>query len=242
MKMQAKWMTTIGAVLALLVAATVSPAGATKAPAPGADPADGHKITICHATRSLSNPYVEITIDVAAWNDPSDPKHHGDHHTRTKNGVTWSDYVLEDGDECTLDRPEPVFCAGVEVDTVVEFNGIKLVRRSVLTDTVSGLNIPAGTYSVVLGSSDDPHDPTQDQLNEQWRALFMSGGTLVAQSDYAEDLPNTWPASVVRPTNVGIVTLSSTVTSITAEHWDAAMTSLSADSVEPVCVGLTPVG
>ncbi|RPI20868.1 MAG: hypothetical protein EHM57_07360, partial [Actinobacteria bacterium] len=49
------------ATLALLVVPAL-PASATKAPAPGAIPTGGHKITICHATRSLTNPYVVITI------------------------------------------------------------------------------------------------------------------------------------------------------------------------------------
>ncbi len=82
-----------------LMVAVVGVAGATESPV------DDHKITICHATASLSNPYVEITIDLSAWNDPTDPKHHGDHHTRTKRGVTWSDYVLEEGQECSLNPP-----------------------------------------------------------------------------------------------------------------------------------------
>lgn len=98
----------VGALVVMAVPAMS--AGATPAPAPGAIPADGHKITICHATRSLTNPYVEITIDVAAWNDPSDPRHHGDHHIRTKDGVTWKDYALAEGAECTLSPPPPPPC------------------------------------------------------------------------------------------------------------------------------------
>ena len=93
------------AAITALVAALAVPAGATK-PDPGSGLEDGHKITICHATRSLSNPYVEITIDIAAWNDPSDDKNHGDHHTRTKDGVTWHDEILTDG-ECPAVPPPP---------------------------------------------------------------------------------------------------------------------------------------
>ncbi len=68
-------------------------------------PDSGHKITICHATRSLANPYVKLTIDVAAWTiDDPDVSDHGPHHTRVKDGVTWSDYVLGDPTaECSLD-------------------------------------------------------------------------------------------------------------------------------------------
>lgn len=227
---------TIAMVMALF-AATAGAAGATKPPADGADPADGHKITICHATASLSNPYVEITIDVAAWNDPSDPSHHGDHHTSTKGGVTWSDYVLEEGAECSLDQPPPpptAFCAGVGVDIAVDFSGDKLIfAPGHQTQTVTGLNIPAGSYEVVLGSSDDPHE--LPQANEQWRALF--GGS--EYSAYAEDLPDGWLAGVVRDSDGGTVTLSGPVDTIVAEHWSVAQTSHSADSVIPVCVGLT---
>jgi hypothetical protein len=42
---------------AMLVAGT-APAGATKPP--------DHKVTICHATHSVRNPYVQITVDIAS--------------------------------------------------------------------------------------------------------------------------------------------------------------------------------
>ncbi len=227
---------TVAMVVAML-SAMIGAASATKPPADGADPADGHKITICHATNSLSNPYVEITIDVAAWNDPSDPKHHGDHHTSTKDGVTWQDYVLEEGAECSLDEPPPPppqYCAGFAVDHLIEFSGEKLINSlGRQTETLTGLDIPAGSYSVVLGSSDDPH--VLPQLNEQWRALFGGG----VDSGYAEDLPDGWPAGVVRSSSGGTVTLTSNVDTIVAEHWSVEMVSRSADSVIPVCIGLT---
>ena len=56
---------TLATTIALLVL-SVAPAMATP---PGDDPGlvDGHKITICHVTNSESNPFVIITIDVAAW-------------------------------------------------------------------------------------------------------------------------------------------------------------------------------
>lgn len=55
---------------------------------PGSDPEaiDGHKITICHATNSASNPYVVITIDVAAWHTEGDVGHSPDHHVNSKTG------------------------------------------------------------------------------------------------------------------------------------------------------------
>lgn len=55
---------------------------------PGSVPGaiDGHKITICHATNSASNPYVVITIDVAAWNTGGEVGHSPDHHVNGKTG------------------------------------------------------------------------------------------------------------------------------------------------------------
>lgn len=55
---------------------------------PGTDPdaVDGHKITICHATNSATNPYVVITIDVAAWSTSGDVGHSPNHHVNSKTG------------------------------------------------------------------------------------------------------------------------------------------------------------
>ncbi|MEX0667504.1 MAG: hypothetical protein WD313_04175 [Acidimicrobiia bacterium] len=69
----------------LLVLGVTQTALATK---PGSVPGaiDGHKITICHATNSASNPYVVITIDVAAWNPGDDHGHSPDNHVNSKTG------------------------------------------------------------------------------------------------------------------------------------------------------------
>jgi hypothetical protein len=204
----------------MLLVAMAAPAVASRAPAPGADPADGHTITICHATRSLSNPYVEITIDVAAWNDPSDPNHHGDNHTRTKNGVTWKDYILADGQECTL-PPPPQVCpfAGTAADFVIDFGGVtKLYTTGDTTKTVA-VAIPAGTYDVTLISGDyDRNDgpiafPVQP--NERWRLL----GT--TPSGYSNDLPDS-PDPIVGQVTTGLqVSFGTDITSATAQHWSA---------------------
>ena len=53
---------------------TVS-AGASLASATKADP--DHKVTICHATASKSNPYVEITVDIASILGDSGHGHSG---------------------------------------------------------------------------------------------------------------------------------------------------------------------
>ena len=218
----------------VLLVTMVAPASATK-PDPGTDLVDGHKITICHATRSLSNPYVEITIDIAAWNDPSDDKNHGDHHTRTKDGVTWKDYVLEEGEECGI-PDQPLFCDGQEVDFIVRFSGEQLVSyvgsQPNLTETVSA-SIPKGTYSLILVST-DAMERKHTQLNEQWRAVFSDGST----SAYTPDLiPEGLPIPTVSSPG-GTVTFSERVRSVTAEHWDVENVSLTHDSVVPVAVCL----
>lgn len=58
------------AIIGLLFIGLGGIAGATKPP--------DHKVTICHATHSESNPYVEITVDLAAVNGPDHWTHDGD--------------------------------------------------------------------------------------------------------------------------------------------------------------------
>ena len=64
---------TLAAAVALAVAAIPGVAAAT----PKNDSGD-HKVTICHVTNSAKNPYVVITVDVAAFDGEgkSDHMHH----------------------------------------------------------------------------------------------------------------------------------------------------------------------
>jgi ABC-type sugar transport system substrate-binding protein len=64
------------ALVAVLVGImTVLPGFATATPG---DESGNHKVTICHVTNSPTNPYVIITVDVAAFDghDKSDHMHH----------------------------------------------------------------------------------------------------------------------------------------------------------------------
>jgi hypothetical protein len=84
---------TLVTTIALLMLSVVGPAMATP---PGND--DGHKITICHVTNSASNPFVVITIDVAAWHAEGQVGHSPDHHVNHKTGD--HDVVWDEVDGC----------------------------------------------------------------------------------------------------------------------------------------------
>jgi len=76
-----KRMSTVAIASMLLLGLMVGPAGATAPDAGG-----NHKITICHATNSASNPYVVITIDEAAWVGGTGAGHGPDRHMNRKTG------------------------------------------------------------------------------------------------------------------------------------------------------------
>ena len=57
-----------GAITSLIIPIAMIGIGSTVASATKGDP---HKVTICHATASKSNPYVVITVDVASIGDTS---------------------------------------------------------------------------------------------------------------------------------------------------------------------------
>lgn len=82
---------------AILVLSVMGPALATT-PDPDSGLIDGHKITICHVTNSATNPFVEITIDIAAWHSDGAEGHSPDHHVNKKTGDT--DFELDLATEC----------------------------------------------------------------------------------------------------------------------------------------------
>lgn len=140
--------------------------------------------------------------------------------------------------------PSPVFCAGIEVDILVEFDGSKIGNTAELSSlpltTSASVDIPAGTYEVLLGSSDSPHPEGQMQDHEQWRAIFNS--TPEAASEFSEDIADdgSYTAGDVLESSGGTVTLETDVTMLTAEHWAATQSgSTTPDSVIPECVGLS---
>ncbi len=231
--------------LATLVGLFAAPASATK-PDKDSDLVDGHKVWICHATRSLSNPYVKILIDIAAWDvdDPDSNDHGPEHHLREKQGFVWGDYALVNpDDECSLDTPPPPpppptgECPdGTLVDHVVTFEGFKLVPSHPV-QTVAA-DIPAGSYSVTLISGDYARGSDHDgnplvQRNEQWRLL---GST---PSGYSTDLPDTVAAISGHVTAGLSVVFAADVTEVTAEHWAVATGDNRANSVVPEYACLT---
>lgn len=235
------------AALFLLVGVFAAPASATK-PDPASDLVSGHKIWICHATRSLSNPYVKILIDIAAWDveDPDSNDHGPEHHLREKNGVIWGDYALVNpDDECSLDVPPPPppppanECPdGTLADYVVTFPGRKLVPSFPL-QTVA-IDIPAGTYDVTLISGDynrgtDHEGNALVQPHESWR---LQGSV---PSGYSDDIPDgTTNVSGLVTSGLSVV-FNEPVASVTAEHYSVGTGDRSSNSVVPEYACLTLV-
>lgn len=231
--------------LALVVGAIAAPAGATKPNPDDPNLESGHKIWICHATSSLSNPYVKILIDIAAWDiaDPDSNDHGPMHHLREKNGIIWGDYALVNpDDECGLDIPPPpgAECPdGIPADYVVSFDGTKIYPINP-TQTVA-VAIPAGTYNVTLISGDYQRG-TEVQDHEQW---YLGGDT---PSGPSNDLPDfvlgTGEIEAVTGEVTGGLTVvfDSDVTSVTAHHYSVYSRGRTDDSVVPEFACLTEEG
>jgi len=80
----------------LLSATMAIPAVATP------DDGTGHKVTICHVTHSATNPYVVITVDVAAF-DGAGANDHSRHEVDGVSDSLYIDGVCVDG---PTDTPE----------------------------------------------------------------------------------------------------------------------------------------
>lgn len=231
------------AAVAMLVGLIAAPASATK-PDPATDLVAGHKIWICHATRSLSNPYVKILIDIAAWDiaDPDSSDHGPQHHLREKDGVMWADYALESPeDECSLEPPPPLLCPDSNpADYIVVFDGSKLINYD-WWQTVN-IAIAAGTYDVTLISGDHDRGGVDGVLpyqpHEQWRLL---GDT---SSGFSDDLPDVGDPITGEVTDAGTVVFNSAVSQVTAEHWRYThpQDSSNPNSVIPEYACLTATG
>lgn len=259
----------------LLVAAMAALFAAIAVPAAARPPAafDGgeDKVTICHATNSLTNPYVVITIDAAAWNDPdfNGPKHGVNLHAREKDGYTWTDFLFPVGVEpilenCPLPTPPtepppttssttttttiaPTFvCNGRTFQYGAFFPQDQLFEGNPGVRTLDALTfdaIPGGTYSVTLFSWDSSHpDKDPGQLHEQWAADF-NDDTPVSELLLSGDLAYNKGigAADAQSWDVGEVTIPDT-NSITATHRSLVEGSdREPDSVIPLCVGLNEV-
>lgn len=101
-------------------------------------------------------------------------------------------------------------------------------------------SIAAGTYAVTLQSYDDHlGHPDQNQLQEQWFAVFRDGGdNEIALSGIIDDLPE--DVNVLNQA-VGEVTFEVSVESVIARHKLFGGAFPTPESVGPACLALDPV-
>ncbi len=123
-------------------------------------------------------------------------------------------------------------CTG---DVVISAPSVKLASPSPASSSaVIGSQLAPGTY-VVTGASYDPAHPQQDdQPNEQWSARFGDADGGQVQTGVSPDLPL---ANQMISFGFGEVTFSASPTVVTFVH--AGGQTGVADSVFPLCVGLT---
>ena len=72
------------AACALAIPAFATPPGSVAGDYVESTPSGAHKVTICHRTGSATNPYVIITVDIAAVDGEGARDH--DHHDHVGNG------------------------------------------------------------------------------------------------------------------------------------------------------------
>jgi hypothetical protein len=113
----------------------------------------------------------------------------------------------------------------------------KLTPVSHPASTPIPVSIPAGTYSVQVGSADDAHPMQEDQPNERWYAQFYdSDGNLAGTTASTPDLPLT---DTEKTWDGGTVVLSANATSVVYRHVGG---SAGPDSIYPSQLKLTANG
>jgi hypothetical protein len=88
-------------------------------------------------------------------------------------------------------------------------------RYADTTAQTFGAPIPPGTYHLVVGTYDSHHPGNPKHVTEQWRAEFLNGDTVVAQTGRTPDLPTSRKADAW---DMGQITLSASATLVRAVH------------------------
>ncbi len=118
----------VGLSAALLLAAVAAPVAATKPlpiqeDSPATDALAGHKVTVCHATSSLKNPYVFVVVDIASSGGLDKVMGHR-MHVEELNKKGWADAISaftyngdfyeaqSNGDQNFTEFPLPKPCEG----------------------------------------------------------------------------------------------------------------------------------
>ena len=99
------------------------------------------------------------------------------------------------------------------------------------------MSVPAGTYLVRMQSFDDSHPAQGTQPQEQWVARFFGAGGFELQSEPISDLPDD---QITLSEVVGEVTFSQDITSVVARHLLYGGPYPTPESIDAVCLSLTP--
>jgi hypothetical protein len=115
-----------------------------------------------------------------------------------------------------VDPAPPLMCpSGDRVDVIVEFPGPRQLIAKRTIEISVGHMVPAGTYRVILGTSDVGRGRAA-QDHEQWRVRF---GVVV--TGFSEDLPDVPLEDVLSHVTYlsGTVNVPAGVTEVVAQHW-----------------------